>query len=74
MVVTRRLSLTPLSLPCPRRATSSTKVQLPKGERRAAITVANLLWITGFAQYVVDPDDPLPNGFTVGDLWGRAAD
>jgi proline racemase len=31
-------------------------------------------WITGFAQYVVDPEDPLPNGFTVGDLWGRAVD
>ncbi|HXX39515.1 MAG TPA: proline racemase family protein [bacterium] len=27
-------------------------------------------WITGFAQYVVDPDDPLADGFTVGDLWG----
>jgi len=31
-------------------------------------------WITGFAQYVVDADDPLPNGFTVGDLWGRVAE
>lgn len=29
-------------------------------------------WITGFAQYVVDPDDPFPNGFTVGDIWGQA--
>jgi proline racemase len=27
-------------------------------------------WITGFAQYVVDPDDPFPSGFTVGDIWG----
>lgn len=27
-------------------------------------------WITGFAQYVVDPDDPFPEGFTVGDIWG----
>ena len=27
-------------------------------------------WITGFAQYVVDPDDPFPDGFTVGDIWG----
>ena len=31
-------------------------------------------WITGFAQYVVDPDDPFPNGFTVGDIWGGAMD
>ena len=28
-------------------------------------------WITGFAQYVVDPEDPFPSGFTVGDIWGR---
>jgi proline racemase len=27
-------------------------------------------WITGFAQYVLDPDDPFPDGFTVGDIWG----
>ena len=26
-------------------------------------------WITGFAQYVLDPEDPFPNGFTVGDIW-----
>ena len=27
-------------------------------------------WITGFAQYVLDADDPFPQGFTVGDIWG----
>jgi proline racemase len=27
-------------------------------------------WITGFASYVVDPSDPFPTGFTVGDIWG----
>ncbi len=27
-------------------------------------------WITGRTDYVVDPDDPFPDGFTVGDLWG----
>jgi proline racemase len=26
-------------------------------------------WITGMAQYVVDAEDPFPEGFTVGDLW-----
>ncbi len=26
-------------------------------------------WITGFASYVVDPGDPFPQGFTVGDIW-----
>ncbi len=33
-------------------------------------TISGTAWITGFAQYVVDPEDPFPNGFTVGDLWG----
>ena len=32
--------------------------------------ISGTAWITGFAQYVVDPEDPFPNGFTVGDLWG----
>jgi proline racemase len=27
-------------------------------------------WITGHAEYRVDEDDPFPEGFTVGDLWG----
>jgi len=26
-------------------------------------------WITGTAQYSVDPGDPFPEGFTVGDIW-----
>lgn len=26
-------------------------------------------WITGYADYVVDPDDPFQEGFTVGDIW-----
>jgi proline racemase len=29
-------------------------------------------WITGFATYVVADDDPFPEGFTVGDIWGKA--
>ncbi len=36
-------------------------------------TLSGRAWITGFANYVVDPDDPFPNGFTVGDIWGRAS-
>ena len=27
-------------------------------------------WITGRTEFEVDPDDPFPDGFTVGDLWG----
>jgi proline racemase len=45
------------------------------GPYRAVVPeLSGRAWITGFAQYVVDPDDPLPNGFTVGDLWGRVAE
>ena len=33
-------------------------------------TITGQAWITGIAQYVVDPDDPFPNGFVVGDIWG----
>jgi proline racemase len=33
-------------------------------------TLSGTAWITGFAQYVLDPEDPFPEGFTVGDLWG----
>ncbi len=36
-------------------------------------TLSGRAWITGYAQYVVDPDDPFPEGFTVGDLWGSGA-
>jgi proline racemase len=35
-------------------------------------TLSGQAWITGFAQYVVDPEDPFPDGFTVGDIWGMA--
>jgi proline racemase len=35
-------------------------------------TLAGSAWITGFASYVVDPDDPFRDGFTVGDIWGAA--
>ena len=40
------------------------------GPYKAVIpTLSGQGWITGIAQYVVDPTDPFPNGFTVGDLW-----
>ena len=32
-------------------------------------TVGGQAWITGFANYIVDPTDPFPKGFTVGDIW-----
>jgi proline racemase len=40
------------------------------GKYRAAVpTITGQAWITGFARYVVDPTDPFPDGFTVGDIW-----
>ena len=35
-------------------------------------TISGRAWITGIANYVVDPDDPFPTGFTVGDIWGAS--
>ncbi|TAN23942.1 MAG: hypothetical protein EPN33_03760 [Acidobacteria bacterium] len=36
-------------------------------------TISGQAWITGIAQYVLDPGDPFPEGYTVGDLWGGQA-
>jgi proline racemase len=40
------------------------------GDYRAIVpSITGQAWITGFASYVVDPTDPFPDGFTVGDIW-----
>jgi proline racemase len=40
------------------------------GPYRAVVpTIGGTAWITGFASYAVDPEDPFPEGFTVGDIW-----
>ena len=40
------------------------------GVYRAIVpSITGQAWITGFASYVVDPTDPFPDGFTVGDIW-----
>ncbi len=40
------------------------------GQHRAIVpTITGQAWITGFASYVVDPTDPFPDGFTIGDIW-----
>ena len=40
------------------------------GPYRAVVpTLSGQAWITGFAQYVLDPEDPFPEGYTVGDIW-----
>jgi proline racemase len=32
-------------------------------------TISGQAWITGFSNYVLDPTDPFPQGYTVGDIW-----
>jgi proline racemase len=40
------------------------------GSYRAVVpTLGGQAWITGMATYVLDPDDPFPEGFTIGDIW-----
>jgi proline racemase len=40
------------------------------GPYRAVVpTISGRAWITGFCNYVLEPDDPFPEGFTVGDIW-----
>jgi proline racemase len=40
------------------------------GPYRAVVpTITGTAWITGMATYVLDPTDPFPEGYTVGDIW-----
>ena len=42
------------------------------GGKAAVIpTITGRAWITGMATYVLDPEDPFPAGFTLGDIWPR---
>ena len=45
------------------------------GDQPAVVpTLKGQAWITGYADYVVDPEDPFPEGFTVGDIWGGVSE
>jgi proline racemase len=45
------------------------------GPYRAVVpTISGTAWITGISQWVVDPSDPFPEGFRVGDIWGAMRD
>ncbi len=37
-------------------------------------TITGRAWITGTAEYSLDADDPFPEGFTIGDIWGGSSD
>lgn len=44
------------------------------GQKAVVPTIQGQAWITGLAQYGVDPDDPFPEGYTMGDIWGGSMD
>ena len=40
------------------------------GPYRAVVpTISGTAWITAITQFMLDPQDPFPTGFTVGDIW-----
>jgi proline racemase len=40
------------------------------GDHAAVVPqITGQAWITGIADYVLDPTDPFPAGFTIGDIW-----
>ncbi|RYG22988.1 hypothetical protein EON82_15455, partial [bacterium] len=40
------------------------------GPHKAVVpTIRGQAWITGFASYVADPEDPFPEGYTIRDIW-----
>jgi proline racemase len=44
------------------------------GGRAAVVSsISGTAWITGYARYVLDPGDPFPAGFVLGDLWAAGA-
>ena len=44
--------------------------QATVGGRPAVVpTIAGQAWITGKAEYLLDPTDPFPEGYTLGDIW-----
>lgn len=42
------------------------------GDKKAVVpTITGTSWIYGLNTYVLDPDDPFTEGFTVGDIWAE---
>jgi len=46
------------------------KLESPYPYPAVVPTLSGRAWITGFANYVMDPSDPFQDGFTIGDIWG----
>lgn len=44
--------------------------EVPVGIHAGVVpTISGQAWISGFSTFVLDPNDPFVNGFTVGDIW-----
>lgn len=39
------------------------------GHKAVIPTIGGECWISAFSKYVLEEDDPFPNGFTIGDIW-----
>lgn len=39
------------------------------GHKAIVPTIGGQCWIYGYSKWVLDPEDPFPNGFTIGDIW-----
>ena len=44
------------------------------GQDAVVPSIQGRAWITGYAQHVLQPDDPFPTGLTVGDVWSTVRD
>lgn len=42
------------------------------GNEAVVPTITGKSWIYGLNTFVLDHDDPFPEGFTIGDIWARA--
>ncbi len=47
---------------------------MPDGRTAILPSIAGRAWITGYHNYVLDPEDPFPHGYTLSDTWYRALD
>ena len=47
---------------------------LSDGTRAILPSIRGRAWISGFHNYVLDPRDPWPQGYTLSDTWYRALD
>ncbi|MGI9464919.1 MAG: proline racemase family protein [Aestuariivirgaceae bacterium] len=50
------------------------ETELADGTRAILPSIRGRAWISGFHNYVLDPRDPWPEGYTLSDTWYRALD